>query len=169
VSESDELLPIVIRKMVDADIPEVSRLDKNSFTLPWPEKSYYFEVNRNQFSRCWVAETETWEHKTVIAGMIVVWLIVDEVHIATFAIHPDYRKQKIGQRLLAHTLIEAFHSGALKSFLEVRSGNSAARALYRKFGYEEIGIRKHYYKDNAEDAVMMNLEKIDLQRLKSFV
>ena len=169
MSVSKDLLPIVIRKMTMADIQEVSKLDRNSFTLPWPESSFAFEIEKNLVSRCWVAVVTGSEEKPIIAGMMVAWMIVDEVHIATFAVCPEFRNHKIAQRLLAHTLIDAFHSGAAKSFLEVRRGNIAARSLYKKFGYEEIGLRKQYYSDNHEDAIMMNLEKIDLQRLESFV
>lgn len=148
------------------DLEEVSALDRLSFSLPWPESSFNFEIESNPVSRCWVAEVVR-EGVPVIVGMIVIWLIVDEAHIATFAVHPDYRGQKIGQRLLAFTLIDAYHSGAVRSFLEVRSGNRAARNLYARFGYKEAGIRKHYYQDNGEDAIMMNLEQIDLSKLES--
>lgn len=147
------------------DLEEVSTLDRLSFSLPWPESSFKFEIESNPVSRCWVAEIDC-EGVPVIAGMIVIWLIVDEAHVATFAVHPDYRRMHIGRRLLTFTLIDAYHSGAVRSFLEVRSGNQAARNLYTRFGYREVGVRKHYYKDNGEDAIMMNLEEIDLVKLE---
>jgi len=71
--------------------------------------------------------------------------------------------------LLAFTLADGIKSGGTKSFLEVRSGNLAARALYRKFGYEEVGIRKKYYSDNGEDAILMNLDPIDSKLVKSLL
>ena len=98
---------------------------------------------------------------------MVAWLIVDEIHIATFAVDPDYRRQGIAQKLLAHTLVDAIYLGGEKSFLEVREGNFPARSLYKKFGYVDIGIRKKYYKDNGENAVMMNLENPDIDMLDS--
>jgi len=99
--------------------------------------------------------------------MIVVWLILDEVHIATLAVNPTFRQHHIGQRLLAHTLIKAVDLGAKKAFLEVRKGNLPARELYRKFGFIEVGVRRWYYQDNREDAVLMNLEALDKDRLIS--
>lgn len=153
--------------MTSADLDDVSALDQLSFSLPWPESSFRFELEENKVSRCWVAEVQEVEGKPKIAGMIVIWLIVDEAHVATLAVHPDFRRRGIARQLLAHTLIDAYHAGASRSFLEVRSGNLAAQRLYQQFGYEEIGVRPRYYKDNHEDAVMMNLEKIDLVRVQS--
>lgn len=153
--------------MESRDLEEVTTLDQQSFSLPWPESSFHYELEKNQSSRCWVAEIPG-ENPHVV-GMIVVWLIVDEVHIATFAVDPFRRKLHIGQRLLAFTLIDGVNHGARKSFLEVRSGNLAAREMYRKFGYQEVGVRKGYYSDNHEDAIMMNLEWIDVELLKTLL
>lgn len=160
-------IEISFRRMDITDLDKIIELDQLSFSLPWPESSFKFEIEGNQVSRCWVAEANAENFPPVIVGMIVIWLIVDEVHIATLAVHPNYRRMKIAQKLLAFTLIDAFHSGASCSFLEVRSGNLAARSLYKQFGFVDVGIRKHYYKDNGEDAVMMNLEKIEIERLET--
>jgi [ribosomal protein S18]-alanine N-acetyltransferase len=155
------------RKMESFDLPAVIALDQLSFTLPWPESAFHFEVEKNPAARCWVIET--CGNPPVIVGMIVVWLIIDEVHIATFAVDPEKRSQHIGQKLLAFTLLNGVENGAEKSFLEVRSGNVAARTLYRKFGFEEVGIRKKYYSDNGEDAILMNLDPIDPGLLKTLL
>ena len=150
-----------IRKMVEADIPMVVALDQMSFSLPWPERSFRFEVTDNPASRCWVAEVDG-----QIAGMIVAWLFVDEVHIATLATHRDFRRQGIAQKLLTHTLRYTYDEGAVSSFLEVRESNLAAQEMYRKFGYEKTGRRKRYYKDNDEDAILMTLENLALSLSK---
>jgi ribosomal-protein-alanine N-acetyltransferase len=97
--------------------------------------------------------------------MVVAWLFVNEVHIATIATHPDFRRLRIGSRLLAHTLLQALEEGARSSFLEVRESNLAAQELYRKFGYEEAGRRRRYYRDNDEDAILMNLEPLNRDHL----
>jgi ribosomal-protein-alanine N-acetyltransferase len=149
-----------IRKMTLEDIPAVVQLDQVSFSLPWPERSFRFEVTDNPASRCWVAEIDR-----RIAGMVVAWLFVNEVHIATIATHPDFRRLGIGSRLLAHTLLQALEEGARSSFLEVRESNLAAQELYRKFGYEEAGRRRRYYRDNDEDAILMNLEPLNRDHL----
>jgi ribosomal-protein-alanine N-acetyltransferase len=101
--------------------------------------------------------------------MLVAWLFVDEVHIATIATHPDYRRQGIAKKLLAYTLQSAMREGAQSSFLEVRESNSSAQDMYRKFGYVEVGRRKRYYRDNDEDAILMNLETINVGRLNELV
>jgi ribosomal-protein-alanine N-acetyltransferase len=157
---------IHIRRMTVEDVPAVAQLDQLSFSLPWTERSFHFEVTSNPASRCWVAE-----RGGVIAGMIVAWLLVDEMHIATLATHPDFLRQGIAQALLAHVLKLGVAEGAVSSFLEVRESNSVARAMYRKFGYEETGKRPRYYKDNDEDAILMTLEnlreKVDMEVLPS--
>jgi ribosomal-protein-alanine N-acetyltransferase len=144
-----------IRKMTVDDVPAVVDLDRRSFSLPWPERSFRFELTDNPASRCWVADLNG-----QIVGMIVVWLIVNEAHVATLATHPDYRRQGIGRRLLAHALIELIEEGARSSFLEVRESNLAAQAMYRKFGYEVSGRRRRYYRDNDEDAILMSLDSL---------
>ena len=144
-----------IRRMTVEDVPTVAQLDQLAFTLPWTERSFHFEVTSNPASRCWVAESNG-----IIAGVIVAWLLVDEVHIATIATHPDFRRQGIAQALLAHVLKAGAEEGAVSSFLEVRETNSVAQALYRKFGYEVTGRRPRYYKDNGEDAILMTLENL---------
>lgn len=149
-----------LRKMTVEDIPAVVELDHKSFSLPWPERSFRFELTDNPASHCWVAELDG-----RIVGMIVVWLIVDEAHVATIATHPDFRRQGIAKRLLAHALRNMIAEGAQSSFLEVRASNIAAQEMYRKFGYEETGLRRRYYKDNEEDAILMNLNSLQVERL----
>jgi ribosomal-protein-alanine N-acetyltransferase len=144
-----------IRRMTVEDVPIVAQLDQLSFTLPWTEHSFHFEVTSNPASRCWVAE-----HAGGIVGVVVAWLLVDDMHIATIATHPDFRRQGIAQALLAHVLKLGADEGAVSSFLEVRESNLAAQAMYRKLGYEVTGRRPHYYKDNGEDAILMTLENL---------
>jgi ribosomal-protein-alanine N-acetyltransferase len=151
------------------DLPQVIELDQRSFSLPWPERSFRFELEKNEVSRCWVAELTPPGTAPTLVGMIVVWLIEDEVHVATLAVAPEYRRQKIAQRLLAYTLIDAYHSGVSSSFLEVRRGNQAAISMYQRFGYREVGVRRNYYKDNGEDAVLMDLVPLDLEKLSTFL
>lgn len=151
---------LFIRKMTLEDIPAVVELDQISFSLPWPERSFRFELTDNPASRCWVAEADE-----RIVGMAVVWLFVDEAHVATIATHPDYRRQGVAKKLLTYILQSALREGARSSFLEVRESNAPAQDMYRKFGYVEVGRRKRYYKDNDEDAILMNLEIINTDRL----
>jgi len=146
---------LVLRKMTLEDIEQVVALDQMSFSLPWPMHSFQYEVTGNPAARCWVAELEG-----RVVGMVVAWFIVDEIHVATFAVHSDFRKQGIGEKLLAITLQSAKDEGAISSFLEVRESNIAALALYRKFGFVVDGRRKGYYKNNGEDAILMSLKDL---------
>jgi ribosomal-protein-alanine N-acetyltransferase len=144
-----------VRKMILADLPQVVEIDKASFSLPWPERSFRFELTDNVASRSWVAELDG-----RIVGMIVLWLLVDEAHIATIATHPDFRQRGIGKKLLIHGLTSVKAEGAQRAFLEVRAGNELAQEMYRKFGFVVDGRRPRYYKDNNEDAILMSLNTL---------
>lgn len=151
---------VKIRKMTVDDLEQVVAIDRASFSLPWPVQSFKFEVADNPAARCWVAETVD---DRCVVGMLVLWLIVDEAHIATLAAHPDFRRQGIGSELLTHALLWAYQEGARRAFLEVRAGNQAAQAMYRKFRFEISGSRPRYYKDNGEDAILMTLERLEAE------
>ena len=145
-----------IRRMTMQDVPAVHEIDVLSFSMPWPERSFHFELSGNPVSRAWVAEMDE-----RIAAMLVLWLIVDEAHIATIAVHPDFRRQGIGEQILLSALRAARQEGARRAFLEVRAGNAAAQAMYKKYGFVVAGVRRGYYKDNNEDALLMDLVKFD--------
>jgi len=149
-------MSIEIGRMTLDDLPAVVELDQLSFSLPWPERSFRFELTENDASRCWVAE-----QNGKLVGMIVAWLLVDEAHIATIATHPDHRRQGIARKLLTYALRYMSKEGAVSSFLEVRESNIAAQGMYRKFGYEVTGRRKRYYKDTDEDAILMTLNGLE--------
>jgi ribosomal-protein-alanine N-acetyltransferase len=157
-----------VRRMKLEDVEQVHQLDVISFSLPWPERSFRYELTENPSSRMWVVETSSKTGKQVI-GMLGLWLIVDEVHIGTLAVHPDYRRQGIAQKLLITSLLAACEEGAGKAYLEVRKGNLAAKALYAKFGFKITGIRPRYYSDNGEDALMMTLDPMLAKDLAGFL
>ncbi len=148
------------------DLQQVHEIDVLSFSLPWTERSFRFELTGNPSSRVWVAELPGQNGRPVLAGMIVVWLILDEAHIGTFAVHPDQRRKGVGRRLLAESLLGAQAEGAKTALLEVRRGNLGAQALYHRFGFEVVGVRPRYYRDNNEDALLLTLSKLEPERLK---
>jgi ribosomal-protein-alanine N-acetyltransferase len=156
---------LIFRVMTLDDLPQVYRIELDSFTLPWPFSSYVFELTDSKVSRCFVAATDDEAGRKKILGMIVIYLIEDEAHVATFAVHKDYRHAGIGWRLLQHALIESIRDGATHAFLEVRASNKSAIDLYDKFGFETVNVRKEYYGDNKEDAILMNLDGITLEKL----
>ena len=150
-----------IRRMRLEDVPAVHEIDVLSFSLPWPERSFCFEVSENPASRGWVVETNG-----RIIAMLVLWFIVDEAHIATIATHPDFRRQGIGEELMLAALEAAREEGARRAFLEVRAGNTAAQTMYRKYGFIVDGRRLRYYKDNNEDAILMSLDLLSTELRK---
>jgi len=149
---------LIVRRMTVEDVPVAHEIDVLSFTLPWPERSIRFEVTDNPAARCWAAELD---HRLV--GMLILWMIVDEAHIATIATHPDYRRREIAKRLLVDALNSAYEEGAKSALLEVRAGNKAAIKMYEAFGFEAVGRRERYYKDNFEDAVLMTLSRLPVE------
>jgi ribosomal-protein-alanine N-acetyltransferase len=152
-------MKVTLRKMTIEDVSAVAQLDRMSFSLSWPEHAFAYEVKDNSAARCFVAETE----EKQIIGMVVSWVILDELHIATIAVHPDYRRQGIGEQILIEALRDGREAGTLHALLEVRAGNAAAQNLYRKFGFKEVGRRPKYYKDNGEDAILMDLDNLELK------
>jgi ribosomal-protein-alanine N-acetyltransferase len=149
----------IIRKMTVDDLEQVVAIDQLSLPLPWPPRSFHFEVTDNAASRCWVAEQDG-----KIIAMLVAWFIIDEIHIATIATHPDFRRQGIGKDLLAHALQSARDEGALTSFLEVRESNEAALNMYRKFGYIETGRRKRYLTQRTQRTRHLRLRAVQVRK-----
>jgi ribosomal-protein-alanine N-acetyltransferase len=148
---------IEIRRMELKDIPEVVEIDRSSFTLPWTERSFKYEVQENTAARCWV----TIEDERV-ASMLVLWIIVDEAHIATIATHPQFRRRGFARQMLVKSLVSAREQeGANKALLEVRARHVVAQKIYCDIGFVEVGRRPMYYRDNGEDAVLMTMDNLD--------
>ncbi len=129
---------IRLRRMTQADLPQVEALDRLSFHDPWPPGSFAYELRPDTYSVCLVAEAAREGTPGGIVGNVVVWLIVDEAHVATLAVAPDYRGQGLA-RALAAVLLEAWRRGARKSLLEVRRSNTAALHLYYGMGFRRSG------------------------------
>ncbi len=156
-----------LRPMAATDLARVHALEKMCFPTPWPLKSFRFELEENDVSYLWVAEHQPGVGQMPeVVGMIVVWLLVDEVHIATLAVDPRYRKQGIAARLLCTSLVHCLALGATSATLEVRESNIPAQRLYARFGFEQVGQRKGYYQDNGEDALLLTLHQLTETHLK---
>ena len=156
---------ILIRKMTIGDIDQVHDLELRSFPTPWPKKSFQYEIEENKAAHLWVAEDIEEDSKKKIIGMIVAWLLVDEAHIATIAVDKDHQHKGIASQLVYTALTKLAKKGAIISTLEVRESNQAAKALYKQFGFQAVGCRKAYYRDNHEDAVLMTLDRINIDQL----
>jgi len=169
VSTQGTATRFTVRRMILEDLEQVVTIDQLSFSLPWPAHSYRYELLENVVSRQWVAEIQSGEEASKVVGMIVVWLILDEAHIATIAVHPQYRGRGIGQQMLLTALRECTNQGAASATLEVREHNQIAIAMYSKLGFEIVGRRKRYYKDTNEDAVLMTLKDLGLESITSLI
>lgn len=141
---------VTYRHMTVDDIPQVYIVERRSFPNPWSKNIFLAELTRNDTAVYIVAETE--ERVVGYAGM---WIILDEGHITNIAVDPTYRSQGIGQGLLDELTKLAVERGAIAMTLEVRVSNAEAQSLYTKLGFVPRGIRKGYYQDNKEDALIM--------------
>jgi [ribosomal protein S18]-alanine N-acetyltransferase len=146
---------LVIERMGLDDVPAIQAIEEASFTTPWPPDAYRSELQTNRMAHYLVARVG--ETVAAYGGM---WLIVDEAHITTFAVHPEWRRQGIGQRLLLAFLDIAVDRSAHEATLEVRLSNLAARRLYEKYGFRPVGLRPNYYSDDREDALIMTTEPL---------
>ena len=131
-------LKVVIEAMRLEDLDEVQRIEEASFTTPWPPNAYRSELLTNRLASYLVARVDG-----RIAAYGGMWLMVDEAHITTFAVHPAWRRQRIGERLLLAFLDLARDRHAREATLEVRLSNLAARRLYRGLGFVTYGVDPH--------------------------
>jgi [ribosomal protein S18]-alanine N-acetyltransferase len=141
--------PIVVRRMLAADIEEVSKIERRSFPTPWNTQAYVTEIANP--SACYLVATLG----SVVVGYGGMWVIMDEAHITTIGVAPDFRGRGIGDRLLAELLVAAQKKGATRATLEVRESNEVAQNLYVKYGFQWVALRRGYYSDNNENAVIM--------------
>jgi len=148
-------LRVRVEPMTLADVPAVHRIEHASFPVPWPDYAFRQEIQTNRLAHYFVVRAG--ERAVAYAGM---WLMVDEAHITTFAVLPEWRRRGIGARLLVELMRVAHDLQARVVTLEVRLSNRAARALYAGFGFRPVGIRPRYYSDNAEDALIMTTDAL---------
>ena len=161
-------MALTARVVVDAmrldDVPAVHRIEQLSFTTPWPAHAFEQELRGNRLARYVVARAGD-----AVVGFAGVWLMVDDAHVTTFGVHPDWRRQGIGRQLLLNLVELSLALGARRMTLEVRVGNTAAQALYRAFGFEIAGRRPRYYSDDGEDALVMTTPDLDDPGLRRIV
>lgn len=141
---------VVVDPMRMDDVAAVHEIERLSFRTPWPAYAFEQELRANRLARYIVARAGD-----RIVGFAGIWMMVDEAHVTTFGVHPDWRRQAIGRQLLLNLVELADSIGARRMTLEVRESNVAAQALYQRFGFEVVGRRKAYYSDDGEDALVM--------------
>jgi ribosomal-protein-alanine N-acetyltransferase len=141
---------VTYRPMTVADIPQVHLVERRSFPNPWSKNIFLSELTRNDAAIYIVAVVD--ERIVGYAGM---WIILDEGHITNIAVEPAYRRRGIGRGLLGELTRYALGRGVVAMTLEVRVSNTGAQALYTELGFEPRGIRREYYQDDKEDALIM--------------
>ena len=147
-------LPVTVDDMRLSDIAQVHEIERLSFNSPWPTYAFEQELRANRLARYVVARAAEPSGERVV-GFAGVWLMVDEAHITTFGVHPGWRRQGIGRRLLLRLVDLSMELGAARMTLEVRVSNTPAQELYRGFGFTIAGTRVRYYTDDGEDAFVM--------------
>ncbi|MCK5241959.1 ribosomal protein S18-alanine N-acetyltransferase [bacterium] len=141
---------VTITPMHMGDLDEVLWVEQSSFRDPWTRALFEEEFKNPDLSHFLVARCD--EH---VVGYMGFWLIQDEAHITNLAVHPGFRRRKIGERLVRAILHMACSLDARRATLEVRAGNEPAKRLYEKHGFQLVAIRRKYYVDNNEDALVL--------------
>lgn len=145
---------LIIRPFDSGDIDDIYDVEINSFTDPWSQESFRDELRNN------VANYLVGCIDNKVIGYVGAWFILDEAHITNVAVKPEFRRQGIANRLILEFINLAKKNNITSVTLEVRASNIAAQTLYKNFGFVEQGLRKRYYADNNEDAIIMWLRNI---------
>lgn len=187
---------ISVRPMTLADVDQVMEIEREAFPTQWPPTSFRREL-QNRLAHYFVARDDKvrvarpstptrmgWFQRLLrskplqgeaplVVGVGGMWMLYDEAHITTVAVREAYRRQGIGELLLLKTIERGQELGAMTMTLEVRASNLAAQALYEKYGFRRLGVRRGYYSDNHEDGIIMTTDPLTsapfqalIQRLK---
>lgn len=138
------------RDMEEKDLDEIIELEHKCFTVPWSKDAFVSEISQNRFAKYIILEEEG-----KIIGYCGAWLVVDEAHITNVAILPEFRGRGLGEALMNAMIDICRRKHIERMTLEVRKSNTVAQSLYKKLGFQEGAIRKNYYSDNQEDAIVM--------------
>ena len=144
---------ITHRKMERADIAALVEIEQLSFPTPWTEDIFLHELEGNAYSHYIVLLMGD-----TVVGYCGSWIVLDECHITNVAIHPSYRGKGLGNELMERLLADCVEEGVCLVSLEVRRSNTIAQSMYEKYGFTKGGIRKNYYTDDGEDAIVMWVE-----------
>lgn len=151
LSNQDILENITIEPMTYWDLEQVAAIERASFKRPWQPGGFRAEMERKP-SICLIAR-----HGPIVYGYLIFWLITPEIHILNIAVKPDIRRMGLGKLMLNYLIEYAKEVGVTEIFLEVRPSNKGAMQLYENAGFETTGVRKNYYAEDKEDALLMTL------------
>ena len=135
----------------DEDLDGVLAVESESFTNPWTREMYAWELQNRSMCHILLVRTPDCQ----VAGFCAFWLVFDEIHINNLAMRPGYRARGWGAALLRRVLEEGQELGARRATLEVRASNESARRLYERMGFYVAGVRRNYYSEPVEDALIL--------------
>jgi ribosomal-protein-alanine N-acetyltransferase len=164
-----EGVPYIVEPMTMGDVDQVIAIEQIAFSAPWSARAFRFEISQNRQSTMLVIRPapphEGWLATSLrrfaltrpreVLGYAGLWLLVDDIHVSTLAVHPDWQGRGLGELLLLALLDRGAELEACRATLEVRVSNLSAQQLYRKYGFEVVSRRRRYYSDNNEDAYIM--------------
>lgn len=155
-----------VRPLISDDIPAVLRIERLAYSTPWPETSFRGLIGRAD-TALFVAEivrpqgdgggSAQTHPPAEIAGYAVSWAVLEQGELGNIAVAPAWRHQGVARQLLERVIAAMRGRGVRELFLEVRLSNTIAQQLYRKYGFQEVGLRKAYYSSPTEDALVMRL------------
>jgi ribosomal-protein-alanine N-acetyltransferase len=170
---------LVVEPMRVEQLDQVRRIERACFPTPWPRNAYRREIEKNERAHYLVVRTssapapEPRRRQFPLSNLLFgrsdtrdvvaysgVWVMLDEAHITTIAVDPDYRRLGLGQLLIIQMARIALRAQATRMTLEVRMSNEGAQRLYRKYGFSDGGVRPRYYSDDFEDALIMRSEEL---------
>jgi ribosomal-protein-alanine N-acetyltransferase len=152
---------LVIRPMTLNDITTILEIERIAYPTPWTRQGYEREITHNELAQYHVLEWVRTPDAPAIVGYAGHWVMADEMHISMIAVHPTWQRNRLGELLLTHELVQACEKKLSMVTLEVREHNAPAQRLYQKLGFVAVGRRKNYYKDTKEAAILMTLEPLD--------
>ena len=147
-----------LHPMTVGDLDQVMVIEDYSFPTPWKRSMYEHDLTGNAYSRFYVINNASTGE---LAGYIGSWFIADEAHIGTIATKNEYRGYRLAEQLVAYTAMQGMNEGMAYIILEVRINNKPAIKLYERLGFERVGMRKGYYSDTGEDAILMTSTELE--------
>ena len=161
--EKREYNRVAVRSMSETDIEAVALIEDASFTTPWTAQGFA-DALQNPNAYCLVAEQQSAEQRLKVAGYCVVYHAADEGEISTIAVAPEFRGQGVADTMFAALKKTAPELGLATLYLDVRVSNTPARRLYEKQGFVEDGIRRRFYREPVEDAILMHYALTEYER-----
>ncbi len=148
-------IAIHFERMTPADVDAVLAIERAAYTSPWTKRMFESELWENPFSFAYVAREE--EHRRIV-GYVLFWMVYDELHLMNVAVDPAWRRRGIGEEMVRFALTTGLARGIRTATLEVRASNFTAQSLYRKLGFFQVGIRRNYYREPREDALLLQCD-----------